>query len=98
MGEVKTNNLYKSAFIAYGTNSKLFLKENGMIAITTENGSCNSGYEVNNGDAPLCGIFKYGDFKEMTSTQTTISLIQTTVGGLMEFMMREAGEPVTPCT
>jgi hypothetical protein len=35
VGEVRTNNIYKSAFIAYGTNSKLFLKENGMIALTT---------------------------------------------------------------
>ena len=35
VGEVRTNNIYKSAFIAYGTNSKLILKDNGMIAITT---------------------------------------------------------------
>lgn len=55
------------------------MKSNGMLAITIENGGCNSGVEFNTGDVPLCDLFKYPEYKAMTSIQGTITLIQVTL-------------------
>lgn len=68
------------------------MKSNGIMAITIENGGCNSGVEFNTGDILLCDLFKFPEFKPMTSTQSTITLIQVTLPNLISYLEKQSNE------
>ena len=78
VGEVRGESIYKSIYVTFGVRSKLTLKESGVIIMTVEDGACNSGVLINNGDTPLCSYYEYDEFESLTKTRNTVNALEFT--------------------